>query len=109
MVFMRASPFFWKILLSFLSFEIILQLKEEHCKQTANLSTERPKMAHNAGVCAVAKGHQNPVAIAYTQNYAPFLFVNLPVKNFQLKEKINALSFNTNGMQEASILSQVFK
>jgi hypothetical protein len=50
-------------------------------------------MAHNAGVCAVAGATKSPKDIAYTQNYAPFLFVYHPVKIFQMKKKARNRNF----------------
>jgi hypothetical protein len=51
-------------------------------------------MAHNAGVCAVPGGSPTiPQAMAYTQNYAPFLFYGqvinpfLSIKSHSIKEK----------------------
>lgn len=50
-------------------------------------------MAHNAEINAVTKGHQNPVGIAFIEYYAPFLFVNHPVKKLQLKKKEHDRNF----------------
>jgi len=48
-------------------------------------------MAHNAGVCAVAKGSPTiPKTMAYTQNYAPFLLLSryFQFKKVQMKKKV---------------------